>query len=305
MNEAHPEARTGFIAATAAYGIWGFLPIYLKLVGFANPWEILGSRILWSIPACIVGVMLMGGFAETRKAAAQPGVMPALALSSVFIAGNWAIYVWAVANNHVIESSLAYFLTPLVNVTFGVTLFGERVTKFQGAALALAALGIVAQAVALGAFPWVAVALCASWSCYGLVRKQAPVPAAGGLLIETLILTIPSALGLWWLSTRKAGLAFDDSTSHAVLLALSGLATALPLILFSFGARRLRFSTLGMLQFIAPTAQFFIGVAYGEELTPLRIASFALIWAGLIVFTWDAVSRERRRAADELSRTAS
>ncbi len=297
MNDAHPEARTGFIAGLAAYGIWGFLPIYLKLVGFANPWEILGSRILWSIPACIVGVALMGGFAETRRAVAQPGVMRALTLSSLLIASNWAIYVWAVANNHVIESSLAYFLTPLVNVAFGVTLFGERLTKSQGAALALAAIGIVAQAVALGAFPWVAIALCASWSCYGLVRKQAPVPAAGGLLMETLILTVPSILGLWWLSMQKAGLAFDDSTSNGVLLALSGVATALPLILFSFGARRLRFSTLGMLQFIAPTAQFFIGVAYGEELTPLRVGSFALIWSGLALFTWDALARERRRAA--------
>ncbi len=296
MNDAHPEARTGFIAATAAYGIWGILPLYLKLVGFANPWEILGSRILWSIPACIVGVLLMGGFAETRKAAAQPGVLPALALSSLFIAGNWAIYVWAVANDHVIEASLAYFLTPLVNIAFGVTLFGERLTRLQGGALVLAAIGIVAQALALGAFPWVAIALCASWSAYGLVRKQAPVPAAGGLLIETLILTIPSGLGLWWLSTQKAGLAFDDSTSNAVLLALSGVATALPLILFSFGARRLRFSTLGMLQFIAPTAQFFIGIAYGEPLTPLRVGSFAVIWAGLALFTWDAITRERRRA---------
>ena len=297
MNAAHPEARSGFIAAFAAYGVWGFLPLYLKLVGFASPWEILGSRILWSIPAAIVGVLLMGGFAETRRAAGQPGVLRALMLSSLFIAGNWAIYVWAVANDHLIESSLAYFLTPLVNVAFGVTLFGERLTKFQGAALTLAALGIVTQAVAIGAFPWVAVALCASWSCYGLVRKQAPVPAAGGLLIETLILTVPSALGLWWLSMQKSGLAFDDSPQNAVLLALSGVATALPLILFSFGARRLRFSTLGMLQFIAPTVQFFIGVAYGEPLTPLRIGSFALIWAGLALFTWDAIARERQRVA--------
>ena len=131
MNDPHPDARTGFMAAFAAYSIWGILPLYLKLVGFANPWEILGSRILWSIPACIVGVLLMGGFAETRKAAAQPGVLPALALSSLFIAGNWAIYVWAVANDHVIEASLAYVLTPLVNIAFGVTLFGERLTRLQ------------------------------------------------------------------------------------------------------------------------------------------------------------------------------
>ena len=289
------ETRAGFIAAFAAYGIWGVLPLYLHLVGFANPWEILGMRILWSIPASIVGVLLMGGFAETRRAIAQPGVLRALALSSLFIAGNWAIYVWAVAAHHVIEASLAYFLTPLVNIAFGVALFGERLTWPQMLALGLAALGIAAQGVALGAIPWVSIALCATWSLYGLVRKQAPVPAAGGLLVETLMLTIPSALGLWWLSTTKTGLAFDDSAHNAALLALSGVATALPLILVAFGARRLRFSTLGMLQFLAPTAQFLIGVAYGEPLTPLRISGFAVIWAGLAIFTWDAVSRERRR----------
>lgn len=296
MSAPHPQARAGFIAAFAAYSIWGVLPLYLKLVGFASPWEILGSRILWSLPAAGLAVLATGGFAETRRAVAQPGVFRALVLSSLFIAGNWAIYVWAVANAHVIEASLAYFLTPLVNIAFGVTLFGERMTRMQAGALALAAAGIVAQGAALGAFPWVALALCATWSAYGLVRKQAPVPAAGGLLVETIVLAAPSALGLWYLSAH-GGLAFNQSPHNAVLIALSGVATALPLILFAFGARRLRFSTLGMLQFIAPSAQFLIGVAYGEPLTSLRIASFALIWVGLSLFTWDALARERRRVA--------
>jgi chloramphenicol-sensitive protein RarD len=291
-----PDIRAGFIAAFAAYAIWGVLPLYLKLVGFAGPWEVLASRILWSLPAAGLAVAFTGGFAETWRAAAKPGVLRALCLSSLFIAGNWAIYVWAVANAHVIEASLAYFLTPLVSVAFGVTLFGERLTKLQAGALAFAAAGIAAQAVALGAFPVVAIALCATWSMYGLVRKQAPVPAAGGLFVETLILAAPSVLGLWWLS-QNGGLAFDDSTEHAMLIALSGVATALPLMLFAFGARRLKFSTLGMLQFIAPSLQFMVGVAYGEPLTPLRLASFALIWAGLFVFTWDALVRERQRVA--------
>jgi chloramphenicol-sensitive protein RarD len=223
-------------------------------------------------------------------------VLRALVLSSVLIAVNWAVYVWAVANNHVIEASLAYFLTPLVNVAFGVTLFGERLTRLQAGALALAAAGIAVQAAALGAFPWVALALCATWSCYGLVRKQAPVPAAGGLLVETLVLAVPSALALWFLA-RTQGLAFDDSPERAAILAFAGVATAAPLILFAFGARRLRFSTLGMLQFIAPSLQFLIGVAYGEPLTSLRLASFALIWTGLGIFTWDALARERSRTA--------
>lgn len=297
MNQSSPDVRAGFMAAAVAYGIWGILPLYLKLVGFAGPWEVLCARILCSIPAAVLAVMFMGGFAETRDALKQKGVLGALCLSSTFIAINWAIYVWAVANHHVIEASLAYFLTPLVNVAFGVTLFKERITRAQGFALALAAIGIAVQAYALGAFPWVSIALCASWSLYGLVRKQAPVPAAGGLLAETLILALPAALGLWWVSTTAQGLTFDDSASNALLLSLSGLATAVPLILFSFGARRLKFSTLGMLQFMAPTIQFLIGWADGEPLTPLRIASFVLIWIGLVIFAMDSVVRERQRVA--------
>lgn len=297
MNQHTPDVRAGFMAAAAAYGIWGILPLYLKLVGFAGPWEVLCARIVWSVPAAMMAVMFMGGFAETRTALKQPGVLRALFLSSVFIAVNWAIYVWAVANHRVIEASLAYFLTPLVNVAFGVTLFKERLTAAQAGALALAAVGIGVQAYALGAFPWVSIALCASWSLYGLVRKQAPAPAAGGLLAETMILAVPAALGLWWVSTTTQGLTFDDSLSNGLLLAASGLATAVPLILFSFGARRLKFSTLGMLQFLAPSIQFFIGWAYGEPLTTLRIASFVLIWIGLALFTAEAVWRERQRVA--------
>lgn len=297
MNPTPAETRAGFIAAASAYGIWGLLPLYLKLVSFAGPWEVLSARILWSIPAAILAVMVTGGFAETHAALKQKGVLGALFLSALFIAVNWAIYVWAVANHRVIEASLAYFLTPLVNVAFGVTLFGERLTRGQGAALALAAIGIAVQAWALGAFPWVSIALCASWSLYGLVRKQAPVPAAGGLLAETLILAAPSALLLWWLSAQPAGVAFDDSLERGALIAFSGVATAAPLIMFSFGARRLKFTTLAMLQFLAPSIQFVIGWLSGEPLTPLRIASFALIWIGLTVFTVEALWRERRRQA--------
>jgi chloramphenicol-sensitive protein RarD len=285
-NEA--DRRVGFFAAASAYFMWGFLPAFLKLLHFADPREVLAARILWSIPAAVLAVMFTGGFRDAISALRKKGVLRALFLSSVFIAINWWVYVWAVANAKVIEASLAYFLTPLVNVAFGVALFQERLNRIQIAALSCAGLGVLVQGIALGAPPYVALALCATWSLYGLVRKQAPVPAAAGLLAETLILAAPAALGLVFLAQTQ-GLAATQNPTQFWLMALSGPATAIPLILFAFGARRLPFTTLGLLQYIAPSLQFMLGVAFGEPLTALRLASFTLIWGGLALFSWDAL----------------
>jgi chloramphenicol-sensitive protein RarD len=287
--------RLGALAAGAAYVIWGFLPVYLKAVGYADPREVLAQRILWSAPSAAVGVALMGGlgagWAGTR-AALTPKLLGLLALSSLFIFGNWAIYVWAVAHERVMEASLAYFLAPLVQVAAGVGFFGERLSRSQMAALLLAAFGVVVQGVAIGAPPWTSLALCATWCAYAIVRKQAPVPAAVGLAVETVVLAIP-AVGLLVWTAHDHPLAFGGGAAHAALLALAGPATALPLILFAFGARRIPFATLGLLQYAAPSIQFLLGVLYGEPLTPLRAASFALIWLGLVVFSANALRRPR------------
>lgn len=293
---AEDDLRRGLIAAATAYGLWGVLPVFLKLLHFAPAEEVLANRILWSLPCAALVVAFMGGFAAARREVAQKGVFAALCLSAVLIAANWWIYVWAVANGHVIEASLAYFLTPLVNVAFGVALFGERLGRIQIAALTLAGLGVLVQALALGGPPWIALSLCASWSLYGLVRKKAPVSAAAGLFVETLVLAAPAAIALVVLA-QAAPLAATDSPSNALLLALTGPVTAIPLILFAFGARRVPFSTLGLLQYIAPSLQFMIGALYGEPLTPLRIASFALIWCGLALFSLDAIRRDREKRA--------
>jgi chloramphenicol-sensitive protein RarD len=290
------DARRGILAAAAAYGLWGLLPLYLKLLHFARPEEVLASRILWSIPWAALAVVFMGGFSQARRELAQKGVFAALCLSAVLIAVNWWIYVWAVANGHVIESSLAYFLTPLVNVAFGVAFFGERPGRIQIAALVLAGLGVLVQALALGGPPWIALGLCASWSCYGLVRKQAPVSAAAGLFVETLILAGPAAIALALLA-QAVPLAATSGPDHLTLLALTGPVTAIPLILFAFGARRVPFSMLGLLQYIAPSLQFLLGIAFGEPLTPMRVASFALIWSGLALFSLDALRRDREKRA--------
>lgn len=283
------QARAGLWAAASAYVLWGLLPLYLKAVGFASPWEVLAQRVLWSIPFALAAVLMFKVWRETWAAMKAPGALLWLTASAALISINWGVYVSAVANHQVIEASLAYFLTPIVQVAFGVLLFKERLAPLQAAALALAAAGVLVQGLALGAAPWVALVLCATWSTYGLIRKRLPIPAAGGLLVETALLALPALGMLMWLSTTPAGLAIDDGPGQGVLLALTGFATALPLILFAFGARRLQFTTIGLLQFIAPTLQFVTGVAYGEPFTPLRALSFGLIWTGLALFlaqTW-------------------
>ncbi len=287
------QERLGLACAFGAYLIWGTLPLFLKAVGFATPWEILGQRVLWSIPAAALAVALFGGFRQLIGAVQAKGVLRALALSSVLIAVNWTIFVWAVANERIIEGSLAYFMTPLVTVAVGVVFFGEKLKGLQAAALALALAGVVTQAVALGTLPWVSLGLAASWAAYGVVRKMAPVPSAGGMLTETLILA-PFAAILLFVLMGQGPLAFSQGPKEAVLLACLGPATAAPLILFALGARRISFVSLGLLQYVAPTLQLFTGLAFGETFSALRGASFALIWLGLALFTWEALFAKAR-----------
>ncbi len=293
-NEA--ERRAGFFAAASAYLVWGFLPLYLKLISFADVREVLAQRILWCVPAAVVGMFLMSGWRQGWRelgAALNPRMLGTLGASALFIFLNWGGYVWLVLNERVIESALAYFLAPLVSVAIGVSFFRERISAPQLVALALALAGVAVQGLALGAPPWMALFLCATWSAYAVIRKRAPVPAATGLLIETLALA-PVAVGLMVWASGEAPLAFNDSAEHAILLALAGPVTAVPLLAFAFGARRVSFTTLGLLQFVAPSLQFATGILFGEPFTFLRGVSFALIWVGLGFFAWDTLSRARK-----------
>jgi chloramphenicol-sensitive protein RarD len=292
---AEREQRAGFIAAVCAYALWGFLPLYLKLIAFADAREVLAQRIIWCAPAALAAVFALSGWKRGVTeigGALKPRMLGTLAFSAVFIFLNWWIYVWLVLHARVIEASLAYFLAPLVSVAIGVIFFSERITAAQIAALTLAAIGVVVQGLSLGAPPWMALALCATWSTYAVIRKRAAVPAATGLLVETLVLT-PVAAGFLWLVALDAPLAITQSTGNAALLVLAGPITALPLMLFAFGARRVTFTALGLMQYCAPTLQFCLGLAFGEPFTPLRAASFALIWIGLILFSWDSLRRAR------------
>ncbi len=227
-------------------------------------------------------------------AALTPRMIGTLAGSACFIFVNWGMYVYLVLNERVIELALAYFLAPLVSVAIGVLFFKELITTPRVIALTLALVGVVVQGFALGAPPWMALGLCATWSVYAVIRKRAPVPAAVGLLIESLALA-PVAIGLLFWASSEAPLGFSlGLVEVALLLAIAGPITAIPLMAFAFGARRVSFTTLGLLQFLAPTLQFLTGIAFGESFTPLRAASFGLIWAGLAFFSWDTLRHAKQ-----------
>lgn len=289
------ERRAGFLSAASAYIIWGFLPLYLKLLHTVDVREVLAQRILWAAPSALIAVFVMSGWRPGLReiaTALKPSMIGTLAVSACFIFVNWGLYVYLVLNERVIESALAYFLAPLVAVAVGVLFFGEKIRTPQIIALALALVGVVVQGFALGAPPWMALALCATWSAYAVIRKRAPVPAAVGLLIESLAL-MPLVVGLLWWAASEAPLSFTSDWSMAALLAVAGPVTAIPLMAFAFGARRVSFTTLGLLQFLAPTLQFATGLGFGESFTPLRAISFVLIWVGLAFFAWDTLRRAR------------
>jgi len=303
MSEAAPitsspseaERRAGFLAAASAYVIWGFLPLYLKLLATVDVREVLAQRIVWAAPAAFVAVFVMSGWRPGWReiaTALRPRMLGTLTLSACFIFVNWGLYVYLVLNERVIESALAYFLAPLVAVAVGVLFFREKISSPQVIALALALVGVIVQGVAVGAPPWMALALCGTWSVYAVIRKRAPVPAAVGLLIESLAL-MPLAIGLLLWTASEAPLGFTTDWTMAILLAVAGPVTAIPLMAFAFGARRVSFVTLGLLQFLAPSLQFTTGILFGEEFTFLRGVSFALIWAGLGFFAWDTLRRAR------------
>jgi chloramphenicol-sensitive protein RarD len=271
------------------------MPLYLKLLSAFDVREVLSQRILWAAPSALVAVFLIGGWKlgwRDIASALKLRMLMTLTASALFIFMNWGIYVYLVLNARVIESSLAYFLAPLVSVAVGVLFFSEKVSRAQIIALTFALIGVVVQGFALGAPPWMALALCATWSAYAIIRKRAPVPAAVGLLIESLALA-PVAIGLLLWASTEAPLGFGSGIAATSLLVMAGPVTAIPLVAFAFGARRVSFTTLGLLQFLAPTLQFATGIAYGEPFTLLRGVSFMLIWLGLVFFSWDTLRRAK------------
>jgi chloramphenicol-sensitive protein RarD len=274
--------------------MWGIVPLVFQAMGRLgiSPWEILANRTVWALPMAFVFVVAARQGGQVRAALRKPRTLAWLALSALLIAANWSIYIWAVNSGRVLETSLGYYINPLIAMAAGALIFNERIDRLGALAIALAALGVAVQAIAIGGLPVVSLALAVSFGGYGIVRKRVAAAAQTGLLIECLMLAGPGLVYVLWLQGSGVGHLGASLPATAWLLAC-GPVTAVPLVLFSWAARRIPLSSLGFLQFIGPTIAFFIGVAQGEAFTPLRAASFAFIWGGAAVFAYGAWRRSR------------
>ncbi|MDP4574772.1 EamA family transporter RarD [Qipengyuania sp. G39] len=291
--------RTGLGAAVGAYVIWGFLPLYLILVSSMPPFEFVGWRIIWTLPLCLLIVAYRKQGSEVRRALADRKTLALLLLSATLIAINWVVYVWAIQNGQVYAASLGYYINPLVNVLLGTLLLGERLSRPQWVAVAIAGIGVSLLLGGALTTLWISLTLAMSFGTYGLIRKQVPVGSLPGLTIESAILLLPALGVAWYYAQSPAGSSFVQDIGLSLAIMLGGALTAFPLLLFAIAARKLPYSTLGFIQFLAPSIVFILGLTvFGEELNFAQAACFACIWAAAAIFVWDLWSRSRRPAAN-------
>lgn len=291
------QDQRGFSAALSAYLLWGVLPLLFKALEGVPAALIVAERTLFSLLFVGIIVAARKGWGEVRLVLASLRRTGLMLTSALFLAFNWLLYVFSVETGQVLEASFGYFINPLVNVALGMVLLGERQRPLQAVAIAVAVVAIGIQAWGLGQVPFIALGLAISFGLYGYLRKTVPVGSATGLFVETALLA-PLFLAYIVIQMVTVGLAQHDDPTTLLLLAATGPATALPLLLFAYGVRRLRLTTIGMLQYIAPTIQFALAITvFGEELNGIRLFSFVLIWLSLALFTFDSMRGRREDAA--------
>lgn len=296
----HNVAGTAY--ALGAYLMWGFFPVFWKALGHVPALEILFQRVIWSALFLAGMVTLTRGWRQVRALLRTPRQMALLTATTALIGVNWLIFIWAVNADRVLETSLGYFINPLVNVVLGVLFLGERLRRWQTLAVLLAAAGVLNLTAATGVPPWIALTLAVTFGLYGLLRKISPVEPLVGLLVETgIMMPVALAYVLWLQATGTGSFGLDWGTD--ALLILGGAVTMAPMIMFNAAARRLRYATLGVLQYLAPSLHFILAVhLYGEPLTAAHLVTFACIWTGIALFAGDAVRAGRSR---RLSRAVS
>ena len=284
----------GIAYATAAYTAWGLFPLYFRQLAQVSALEVIAHRTLWSMLFVALVLLVRRQWAWLAPLLRQPRLLGVSALSALLLSANWLLYVWAVNNGHVLDASLGYFILPLINVALGYAVLGERPRRGQWAAVAVAACGVLWLALQAGRLPWIGLAIALTFGGYGLLRKTAPLGALEGLALETTLLT-PLALALlaWWAGQGTAAWTQAGAADWLWLLA-AGPITAVPLLLFAAGARRVPLATLGLLQYISPSLQFLLGVALlGESVQPARLLGVALIWTALALFALEGAWQRR------------
>ncbi len=301
MTDQHARTRTGLLLGLGAYLSWGVLPLYFKALAHVPPSEIVAHRIVWSLLFLAALITLGKRWAAFRRALSQPRLMLILCATALLIAVNWLVFIWAIAAGHVLEASLGYYLNPLVNILLGTLLLKERLTRTQVAAVLLAGIGVGVLALGSGSGLWISLSLAASFALYGFLRKVAPVEALEGLAMETLLLTPFALAWLVWVEVTGS-LTFGAEGVTDGLLMLAGAITAVPLLLFTGAARRLPYSTLGFLQYLAPSLQFLLAVAvFGEPFTQAHMICFGAIWTALAIFAGEGLRSSRAAARDRLA----
>ena len=279
-----------------AYLLWGLFPLYWPLLEPASPVEILGHRIVWSLVFLAALLAVTSGFAWMRHLGLRAAAL--LAVAAVLVSVNWAVYIYGVNSEHVVETSLGYFINPLVTVLLAMVFLGERLRRRQALALAVALAGVLVLTIDYGRVPWIALTLAATFGSYGLVKKRACVDGPQSLAVETAVIVLPASAYLLWLGATGDGTFTTEGPAHTALLIGAGVVTALPLMLFGAAAVRIRLSDLGLLQYMTPTIQFLIGVLlYGEAMPLSRLAGFALVWIALAILIADALGAARARMA--------
>ncbi|AJY46616.1 EamA family transporter RarD [Martelella endophytica] len=288
------DTPKGFALALTVYLMWGILPIYLKLVADLPPLEVLAHRIVWSIPfsAVIVAAARQGG--EVRAALKKPRVVVMAGFCALFISLNWGTYIWAVSNQHTVDAALGYFINPLFSIALAAVVLREKLARGQIAAIALAAIAVAILTIETGRLPLVALVLPFSWGIYALLRRTVPVGGNPGFMLEVLIMALPALAYIVWLEATGAGHLFS-SPRTALLLVGCGAVTAIPLMIYANAAKLLRLSTIGIMQYIAPSAIFLVAIfIFREPLQASKLAAFALIWTALVVYTWSMLKARRR-----------
>jgi chloramphenicol-sensitive protein RarD len=287
------ERRSGLVYGTSAYLLWGLFPLYFPLLEPAGTVEILASRMVWSLVVVAVILRFSGGFRGVWAVLHNPRQLSLLSAGAVLISVNWGVYIWGVNSGHVVETSLGYFINPLFTIVLGVVVLGERLRRAQWVAVGIGAIAVLVIAIDYGRPPWIALTLAFSFGMYGFCKKQARVGAADSLAVETGVLFVPAVVALTILG-GQGNLVFGDRLSTSLLLAGSGLVTAVPLLFFAASTRRLPLSVVGLLQYLTPVLQFAVGVGIRHEKLPAaELAGFVLVWVALIVLSVDGLRNQR------------